>query len=407
MLNELKDKIQQEALVKWLENEKKGVVILPTGVGKTILALHALYTMDKNDLTHVFLAETTERKKDLLNDIKLYNKLFNVDVTNDYNLKFYCYQTAYRWKDKEFGLVIGDECHDSLSPKYSQFYFNNKYQAFIGLSATIDRKTKYEENGQIFTKGDILDKIAPVVFKYSINEAQKDNVSRKLNIYVINHQLEEVEKTVKAGNLKKSFLQTEKASYDYWDKEHKRSWFIEDQELKALKIRITSHKRSNLLFNLPSKVNIIKQLINTINGKTIIFGNSLDALLKITSNVVSSRNTDDKNNYIRDQFDKNLIQTIGSFKKLRQGANLKDLDNCILHSYYSSEVHAIQQWGRLRQNGDKIGNVFIILTIGTQEEVWFQKMMENMNDFTIINCNDINDCLNKYKENEKIINNIN
>ena len=401
MLNELKDKIQQEALVKWLENEKKGVVILPTGVGKTILALHALYTMDKNDLTHVFLAETTERKKDLLNDIKLYNKLFNVDVTNDYNLKFYCYQTAYKWKDKEFGLVIGDECHDSLSPKYSQFYFNNKYQAFIGLSATIDRKTKYEENGQIFTKGDILDKIAPVVFKYSINEAQKDNVSRKLNIYVINHQLEDVEKTVKAGNLKKSFLQTEKASYDYWDKEHKRSWFIEDQELKALKIRITSHKRSNLLFNLPSKVNIIKQLINTINGKTIIFGNSLDALLKITPNVVSSRNTDDKNNYIRDQFDKNLIQTIGSFKKLRQGANLKDLDNCILHSYYSSEVHAIQQWGRLRQNGDKVGNVFIILTTGTQEEVWFQKMMENMNDFTIINCSDINDCIKKYKENEK------
>ena len=399
MLNELKDRIQKEALVKWLENEKKGVVILPTGVGKTILALHALYTMDKNDLTHVFLAETTERKKDLLNDIKLYNKLFNVDVTNDYNLKFYCYQTVYKWKDKEFGLVIGDECHDSLSPKYSQFYFNNKYQAFIGLSATIDRKTKYEENGQIFTKGDILDKIASIVFKYSINEAQKDNVSRKLNIYVINHQLEEVEKTVKAGNLKKSFLQTEKASYDYWDKEHKRSWFIEDQELKALKIRITSHKRSNLLFNLPSKVNIIKQLINTINGKTIIFGNSLDALLKITSNVVSSRNSEDKNNYIRDQFDKNLIQTIGSFKKLRQGANLKDLDNCILHSYYSSEVHAIQQWGRLRQNGDKVGNVFILLTKDTQEEIWADKMLKNMTDFDMIYCNSLQECIEKYKQN--------
>ena len=401
MLNELKDKIQKEALNKWLENEKQGVIILPTGVGKTILALHALYTMDKNDLTHVFLAETTERKKDLLNDIKLYNKLFNVDVTNDYNLKFYCYQTAYRWKDKEFGLVIGDECHDSLSPKYSQFYFNNKYQAFIGLSATIDRKTKYEENGQIFTKGDILDKIAPVVFKYSINEAQKDNVSRKLNIYVINHQLEEVEKTVKAGSLKKSFLQTEKASYDYWDKEHKRSWFLEDQELKALKIRITSHKRSNLLFNLPSKVNIIKQLINTINGKTIIFGNSLDALLKITPNVVSSKNDEKKNDFIRYNFDNDKIDIIASFKKLKQGANLDKIDNCIIHSYYGVEKDIIQRVGRLRQNGDKVGNVFIILTTGTQEEVWFQKMMENMNDFTIINCNSINDCINKYKINEK------
>ena len=33
MLNELKNKIQKEALNKWLENEKQGVVILPTGVG--------------------------------------------------------------------------------------------------------------------------------------------------------------------------------------------------------------------------------------------------------------------------------------------------------------------------------------------------------------------------------------
>ena len=400
MLNELKNKIQQEALVKWLENDKKGTVELATGVGKTILALHALYTMDKNDLTHVFLAETTERKKDLLKDIKKYNQIFNRDVTNDYNLKFYCYQTVYKWKDKKLGLVIADEIHDSLSPKYSEFYFNNNYEALLGLSATVDRKTKYEENGQIFTKGELLDKIAPVVFKYTINDSQLAGVSRKLNIYVINHQLEEVEKTVKAGSLKKSFLQTEKASYDYWDKEHKRSWFIEDQELKALKIRITSHKRSNLLFNLPSKVNIIKQLINTINGKTIIFGNSLDALLKITPNVVSSKNDEKKNDFIRYNFDNDKIDIIASFKKLKQGANLDKIDNCIIHSYYGVEKDIIQRVGRLRQNGDKVGNVFIILTTGTQEEVWFQKMMENMNDFTIINCNDINDCLNKYKENE-------
>lgn len=400
MLNELKDKIQKEALNKWLENEKKGVVILPTGVGKTILALHALYSMVKSDTTHLFLAETTERKKDLLNDIKLYNKLFNVDVTNDYNLKFYCYQTAYRWKDKEFGLVIADECHDSLSPKYSEFYFNNKYQAFIGLSATIDKKTKYEENGNVYTKGDILNKIAPIVFKYSINDAQKDNVSRKLNIYIINHQLNEIDKTVKAGSLKKSFLQTEKASYDYWDKEHKRSWFLEDQELKSLKIRITSHKRSNLLFNLPSKIDVVKQLINTINGKTIIFGNSLDALLKITPNVVSSKNDEKKNDFIRYNFDNDKINVIASFKKLKQGANLDKVDNCIIHSYYGVEKDIIQRVGRLRQNGDKVGNVFIILTTGTQEEVWFSKMMENMNDFTIINCDNIEDCINKYKENE-------
>ena len=71
-------------------------------------------------------------------------------------------------------------------------------------------------------------------------------------------------------------------------------------------------------------------------------------------------------------------------------------------SYYSSEVHQIQQWGRLRQNGDKVGSVFILLTKNTQEEVWFSKMMENMTDFNIIYCDNIEDCVKKYKENEKI-----
>lgn len=400
MLNELKDKIQQEALNKWLKNDKNGTAELATGTGKTILALHALSTMDKSDITHLFLAETTERKKELIKDIKLYNKLFNTDLLADYDLKFFCYQTVYKWKGKFFGLVIGDEIHDSLSPKYSEFYFNNSYQALLGLSATVDRKTKYDENGVVYTKGELLDKIAPVIFKYSINDAQKDNVSRKLNIYVINHQLDDTNKTVKAGNLKKSFLQTEKASYDYWDREHKRSWFIQDQELKDLKIRITSHKRSNLLFNLPSKIDIVKQLIKEINGKTIIFGNSLESLLKITPNVVSSKNNDQKNDLIRHNFDSDKINVIASFKKLKQGANLDKIDNCIIHSYYGVEKDIIQRVGRLRQNGDKIGNVFIILTTGTQEEVWFQKMMENMNDFTIINCDNIEDCIKKYKENE-------
>lgn len=401
MLNNKKDKIQREVIEYWIKNGKKGTAELATGVGKTILALHALYTMDKDDSTHLFLAETTERKKDLLLDIKLYNKLFGVDVVNDYKIKFYCYQTVYKWKNRNFGLVIADEIHNSLSPKYSEFFFNNHYQAIIGLSATIDRKTKYEINNKVITKGDLIDKIAPSIYKYSISDAKNDGIGRILNVYVINQELNDVEKSIKAGNAKKQFLQTEKAAYDYWDKEHRKSWFIENEELKSLKIRITAHKRSNILFNLPSKIKAVKELLNSINGKSILFGNSLDSLLKITPNVVSSRNDEAKNNYIRDQFDKGMIQIIGSFKKLRQGANLKDLDNCIIMSYYSSEVHQIQQWGRLRQNGSKIGNVFILLTKNTQEEVWFSKMMENMNDFNVIYCDNVEDCINKYKINEE------
>lgn len=295
------------------------------------------------------------------------------------------------------------EIHDSLTPAYSEFYFNNSYDAVIGLSATINKKVEYvDKNNKVFTKGDLLDKIAPVCFKYTMNQGQTEGTSRKLNIYVINHELDEVNKNVKSGNIKKPFYQTEKEAYSYWDKVFKRSLFLEEEEdIKNLKIRVASNKRKDILYKLDSKVTVIKQLLDNINGQSIIFGNSLDSLLKITPNVVSSRNNVSRNNLIRNSFDLGRIKVIGSFKKLEQGANLNQLDNVILHSYYGVEGKIIQRLGRNRMNGNKVGSVFVLVTKDTQEEKWWFNATENMTEFNIINCDNIEDCVMKYKNNEQ------
>ncbi len=400
MNNELQNNIQKQAVKAWINSNKCGTLEVSTGTGKTFMFLHCLYTMPRNDDVHIFLAEVVDRRNDLFADIEKFNSIFKVDVFNDYDLRFQCYQTVYKWNNCKFGLVCADEIHNGLSPEYSKFFLNNDYDAIIGLSATIDRNTKYEVDGKIFTKGELLDNIAPVCFKYTLAQAKEDGVGRQLNVYVIKQNLDSKNKTIKAGSIKKPFYQTEKSAYEYWDKEHKRSWFIEDLELKDIKIRITATKRSNLLFNLPSKIETIKKLLPYIKGKTILFSNSLDSLLKITPNVVSSRNTEDQNKAIRDNFDKDVIQLIGSFKKLKQGANLNNLDNCIIMSYYSTDLDLIQRAGRLRKNGDKIGNVFILLTNDTQEVVWFNKIIENLQDFNIIYCDSLEDCIKKSKENE-------
>tara|TARA_R110000822_G_scaffold302649_2_gene426988 strand:+ start:36890 stop:38086 length:1197 start_codon:yes stop_codon:yes gene_type:complete len=396
-LDNVRDKIQQDALTNWKLNGKKGTCQIITGLGKTFISLHALYTMPRTNKIHLFLAEQKDRVKDLRDDIEKYNEIFDRNVLEDYNLQFQCYQTVYRWEGKDFGLVISDEIHDSLSPAYFQFYKNNKYDAIIGLSATIMRETRYEIDGNIFTKGQLLDSIAPVCFTYSVDDGQRDGTSRELNIYVISNKLDKIGKTMKAGNAKKTFYQTEQAAYDYWDRQHKQAWFIIDDDKRSLKIRITSHKRSSVLYNLQSKVDIATKLLKNITGKTIIFGNSIDSLLKVTPNVISSKNKDVVNERLRLDFDDNKIQVIGSFKKLKQGANLNDLDNCILMSYYSTDKDFIQRIGRLRNN-DKIGNVFIILTKDTQEEIWFSKMFENINNLNIIYCDTIDECIQQIKK---------
>jgi superfamily II DNA or RNA helicase len=401
ILDNKKNDIQKKAVEAWINNNKIGTCEIITGLGKTFIALHCLLSMPKDEKMHLFLAEATDRKRDLLKDINKFNDIFGTDILNDYNLQFYCYQTVYKWKHRDFGLVISDEIHDSLSPSYSMFYQNNVYDAILGLSATIKRDTYYEkQDGSKFSKGELLDIYCPVIFKYNIEQGQKEGTSRKLKINVIYHELDGVNKTVKAGSKQKPFFQTERSAYEYWDKQFKKALFLEDEEVKNFKLRITSHKRSDLLYNLRSKIPIIKELLPTLKGKTIIFGNSISSLLEITPNVVSSKNTDDKNKYIRDLFENDKIDLIGSFKKLKQGANLKNLDNVIIISYYSTEKDIIQRLGRLRIKNDDVGTVIILCTKNTKEEDWLKKMFENMDSFDIQYFNDINEYL-KNNENKR------
>jgi hypothetical protein len=81
---------------------------------------------------------------------------------------------------------------------------------------------------------------------------------------------------------------------------------------------------------------------------------------------------------------------------LKQGANLKDLDNTILMSYYSKELDMVQAIGRQRVS-DSIGNIFIYVTAGTQEVKWYKKAMENINNYEEIHCTSTDDCIQKYK----------
>jgi superfamily II DNA or RNA helicase len=184
MNNELQNNIQLKAVKAWVKAGKKGTLEVSTGVGKTFMALHCLQSMPKNEKLHLFLAETTSRLDDLIKDINKFNKIFDVDILNDYNLQFQCYQTVYKWKNIDIGLVIADEIHNSLSKEYSNFYLNNNYDAIVGLSATVDRKTEYIIDGSIVNKGMLLDSIAPVCFKYTLAQSKEDGVGRHIIIVV-------------------------------------------------------------------------------------------------------------------------------------------------------------------------------------------------------------------------------
>jgi len=382
-------KVQKEALSAWKNSGKKGSLEVVTGLGKTKIFLDAVKDYPKSAKI-LFLAEVTDRETELRNEQKKWGM-------EGVNIEFACYQTAYKWQGREFDFVCADEAVDSFTPAYSQFYFNNNIKDLMCLFAFLDSHLVVgQENGKEITKGELCNQIAPVCFTYSLQQAQKDKTYRELDIYVIKHKLDGVNKTIEAGGKDKKWMQTEQAAYDYADNIFQKEW-AGKKSWNDFSVMRASGRRANILYSLPSKIGAVKRLLENLNTKSIIFANSLPTLEKITPNVISSHKSDKENEEIRNSFDNGDSQVIASFKKLQQGANLTDLDNVIMMSYYSKQKITIQRTGRLRQNGE-VGRLFVFVTANTQEEKWHKSMFEGMEMLNFIQCTDLDDCLNKLKK---------
>lgn len=353
-----KDQVQEMAYEAWLP-EKCGTICMHTGTGKTFVFLKAL--RDYGHLgRNVFFAEQIDRKRDLEEQIAKFEKLYDCKLPS---IEFCTYQSAYKWNDEYISLACFDEVHDQMTAVYHLFHKNNKVDMKMGLTATPSERIKIDLETN---KGDLLKKYLPIVFKYDIADAKKDENTRPLKVKVIYFSLEDKRKDISAGSKTKRFYVTEAQQYSYINK---KIFFAVNANNKK-KLDHCYLERARFLYGLPTRIAIVKKLLST--KPTIVFGNSLDALNSITPNTISSRNTDTENDRIRDDFEKGNIATIGAFKKLEQGANILGADRVILHSYYRSPEKAVQRLGRLRQNGAKLGEVIILVALGTNEEEYIK-----------------------------------
>lgn len=173
------------------------------------------------------------------------------------------YQSAHKYDLKSiFGIdeitpdntiIIMDEIHDMLSPIYFNFAKNNLIGndiPRIGLSATIDTKTKYENDGEEINKIDMLNQFCPVVFTYTVTEGQNDNTSRKVNLFVVYNELDNYNRNILTGTKTQKWSTTELAQYQYYDKEFRKSLFLPtSNKSREFLIRAAASRRQNHINN--------------------------------------------------------------------------------------------------------------------------------------------------------------
>ncbi|MBI4816665.1 MAG: DEAD/DEAH box helicase [Deltaproteobacteria bacterium] len=135
---------QREALTRWAEAQGRGIAVLPTGAGKTLLAIMAmehakrpaLVVVPTIDLLHQWRA-TLERHFGI--EIGVIgggdNTLRPVTVTT--------YDSAAlraEFLGNRFGLLVCDECHHLPAPAYRFIAAGSIAPYRLGLTATLERQ---------------------------------------------------------------------------------------------------------------------------------------------------------------------------------------------------------------------------------------------------------------------------
>ena len=143
---------QQEALDKWLGNSGRGIVVLPTGAGKTVVGVAA---MAKLGVKTLIVAYTKEQVKQWGDAVRKFTDgaglvgLYYGDEKVQAPITITTYQTAFRrareFSDK-YALLIIDEAHHLPADKFKAIAISMAAPYRMGLSATAVREDgKHEE----------------------------------------------------------------------------------------------------------------------------------------------------------------------------------------------------------------------------------------------------------------------
>lgn len=143
---------QKEAVKQWLKT-KRGIIALPTGAGKTVIAIAAIAELNVRTLIVTFTKDQMFQWKDMILKYTnlTYDKigLYYGDEKRLGPITITTYQTAFRHIVKispMFSLLVIDEVHHLPADKFKYIAMNAIAPYRLGLSATVVREDgKHEE----------------------------------------------------------------------------------------------------------------------------------------------------------------------------------------------------------------------------------------------------------------------
>jgi superfamily II DNA or RNA helicase len=361
---------QTEALAVWRKEGSRGVVVLPTGTGKTYLAILAIHhtqrptlvvtpTIDLLNQWYGELVAAFGEPVGLLGGG--YSELQPLTVTT--------YDSAYihleRWGHR-YGLLVFDECHHLPGPTYMMSAIGSLAPFRLGLTATPERADGLESL--------LPGLIGPTVYRREIQELSGDFLAEyRVERLTVNLTPEEQERYRLAREEFRGFVDRHGIRFGTpqgWQR------FIQLSCRSAEgRAAFQAYREQKLLaLAAPAKLHLLDQLLEKhCHDRVLIFTYDNATVYQIARRhlvpAITHQTKTKERHQILQRFHSGEYPVVVTSQVLNEGVDVPAANVGIILSGTGSVREHVQRLGRLlRKQADKQALLYEVIASGTAEE---------------------------------------
>jgi superfamily II DNA or RNA helicase len=361
---------QTEGLEAWWKTGGKGVVVLPTGTGKTHLANLAIERAGRPAL---IVTPTIDLMNQWYDELTLcfatevglmgggYYEIQPLTVTT--------YDSAYMNLDRlgnRFGLIVFDECHHLPGPTYGLAATCAIAPFRLGLTATPERV----DNAH--TQLDTL--IGPIIYRREITQLRGHYLADyRVETLYVNLTEEERFRYESCREVYRSFLRDvgiDMRQPDGWA----RFLFAANRSPEGRQAFLAYREQRELALAAPAKLSLLGRLLDRHHGdRILIFTHDNATVYKIARQflvpVITHQTKTKERREVLLRFNEGTYPIVATSRVLNEGVNVPEANVAVVLSGSGSVREHVQRLGRiLRKSGSKEAILYEVITRGTVEE---------------------------------------
>ena len=348
---------QQEALESWRANNDRGVVELPTGSGKTVVAVAAIAALETPTLVVVPTLDLLDQwHRELTREFGDPVGRLGGDSQRVEDLTVSTYDSAYLRADElgdQFGLAVFDEVHHLGGEGYRDIARLLAAPARMGLTATFERPDGAHEV--------VADLLGPVVSRRSAEDLAGEHLAaydiKRIEVELTPEERETYEQnqSVFTDYLRRSNI-TLRSGGDYQELV-KRS----GTDPRAREALLAKQRAREVMMNAEGKVDRLATLLDRHReDRVIIFTAHTDLVYRLSERflipAITHETGTEERREILDRFRRGTYSRVVTANVLDEGVDVPDANVAVLLSGSGSEREFTQRLGRVlrpKSNGGR------------------------------------------------------